>query len=196
MAIGFTIIILVLVGITSYLAVKFHEADKKAEEAVRISAYFAPITIDSAKAMLERKGYTVEKIDTEDMSIIFSMNGTRFSLDMNYKPLIFLQLGFAVKDIDNDALKAAGETVTEKIAMVKVGVHDGGFTYMLGSHENCIGHLEASIDRYLDIISDAQSLMSETYHQLISEEMNSERPQNDPVSSVESRISQASKIPS
>lgn len=170
MEMGTTIIILVLIGIASYLAVRFHDADKKVETAVRISDFLAPITIDNASAMLEERGCTLEAVDEEIKCIFFSMNGTRFTLDIERHPLTFLYLRYEMgEETDREALERAAEKVSEDIVMVKVSVSDNEYTYLIASCESCIGNLKESFDKYLEILDDAQRRMAEAYHEFLDE---------------------------
>lgn len=168
MEIGSTIIILVLIGIASYLAFRFHKADRKAGDADKLSAYLAPITLANTQEMLERKGYKIEDVDGADRSITFSINDIRFNLDIGRQPITFLNLGYAhAEDIDVAVLSEAAEKVTKDIIMVKVGVHDDGYNFLITCCANCIGHLEGSLDKYMDILDDAQKRLAETYHEYI-----------------------------
>lgn len=195
MGIGSTIIILVLIGIASFLAVKFYKVDRKVEKADRISAYLSPITIESVKAMLERKGYKIEGVNNDSKDVTFSINDTRFNLDLERLPLTFLYLGYGIDDeVDKEALAKAAAKVSNDIVMVKVNVHDDGYNYLIACCESCIGHLEESLDKYLDILDDSQRKMSEAYHEFLGEKHGREQAQAEIIPTADSLDSQSNKI--
>lgn len=195
MGIGSTIIILVLIGIASFLAVKFYKVDRKVEKADRISAYLSPITIESVKAMLERKGYKIEGVNNDSKDVTFSINDTRFNLDLERLPLTFLYLGYGIDDeVDKEALAKAAAKVSNDIVMVKVNVHDDGYNYLIACCESCIGHLEESLDKYLDILDDSQRKMSEAYHEFLGEKHGREQAQAEIRPTADSLDSQSNKI--
>ena len=196
MEIGFIIIILVLISIASYLAVKFYKADRKAADADKVSGYLRPVTVENVGRMLERKGYKVDCIDSEGKDITFTINGTRFNLDLERHPLAFLYLGYGIdKDVDREALEKAAEKVTREIVMVKANVHDDGYNYLIACCESCIGHLEESLDRYLEILDDAQKKMSNAYHEFVGEKRGREQVKAVPAAPApEEGISNNNKI--
>ena len=195
MEIGSTIIILVLIGIASILAVRFYKVDRKVEKAERISGYLSPITIESAKKMLEMKGYKIEGIHNDGKDITFSINDTRFNLDLERQPLTFLYLGYGIdEDVDKEALTRAAAKVTNDIVMVKVNVHDDGYNYLIASCESCIGHLEESLDKYLEILDDSQRKMSEAYHEFLGEKHGREQAQSEMIPTADNMESQTNKI--
>ena len=195
MEIGSTIIILVLIGIASILAVRFYKVDRKVEKAERISAYLSPITIESVKTMLERKGYKIEGVIKESKDVTFSINDTRFNLDLERLPLTFLYLGYGIDDeVDKEALAKAAAKVSNDIVMVKVNVHDDGYNYLIACCESCIGHLEESLDKYLDILDDSQRKMSEAYHEFLGEKHGREQAQAEIIPTADGLDSQSNKI--
>lgn len=195
MEIGSTIIILTLIGIASYLAVRFYRTDKKVEHAEKISAYLSPITVESAKKMLEGKGYKIEGIHNDGKDITFSVNDTRFNLDLERQPLTFLYLGYGIDDeLDKDALARAAAKVTDDIVMVKVNVHDDGYNYLIACCESCIGHLDESLDKYMEILEDAQRKMSDAYHEYLGEKHGREQAQADMIPPVDCQEEQSAKI--
>lgn len=78
--------------------------------------------------------------------------------------------------------------------MVKVNVHDDGYNYLIASCESCIGHLEESLDKYLEILDDSQRKMSEAYHEFLGEKHGREQSQAEMIPTADNMESQTNKI--
>lgn len=178
-----TIITLVLIGICCFLAVKYHNADKKAALSEKSMLYTAPVSLDNALEMLKSKGYSIVDVDTETKHIAFEINGNKLILDIERNPITFLYLGFGIEEhIDRECLTRAAIQTTNDIICVKISIEENCYSFLITSCECCIGNLSTSLERYLDIIDDASSKLHDYYHQYFDEK-------NDDVQKVDDNFS-------
>lgn len=165
-----TIITLTLIAICCFLAAKYHNADKLAALSEKSLLYASPVTLENATEILKSKGFNIIGVDNENKRITFEINGNKLVLDIERNPVTFLYLGFSMDDdMDKECLARAAFQTTRDIISVKVSMEEDGYSFLISSCECCIGNLNESLDRYLDIMNDACAKLHEYYHQYVDE---------------------------
>jgi len=172
---SFTVIILTLIALCSFLAFKFHKADKAVDK-LSGQVRFQPFGLDNIVEGLKEKGCTIENCDEKEQTISFQLKDIRYHLDISRRPITFLHTGFGTEeDTDMDCLKKALDKTSEDIVMVKGNLYEDGYSFLLTSCEQNTGHFMACLDKYVEIIDDALRCVGTYYHEFIGEKRGREQ---------------------
>lgn len=176
MIFSLTTIILSLIALCCFLAVKYHNTDKSLDRISKAAESLRPVTIDNVSEFLKGKGFSVGEIDSKEQGLTFSSDGINYHVDLSRRPFVFLHIGYGMEEnADRECAKRAMLQTCDDIIMVKGNVYEDGYSFNIASSEQSIGNFSASFDRYLDILGDAIRHFGDLYHEYIGEKRGREQ---------------------
>lgn len=141
----------------------------------RVSERLLPVTPERILSYLsEEKGWkAVIDENDPDKDINFCQGDSNYRIHTLRLPQVILSKGYNLSesdDIDWDALKQAAWMTTLDLVMVKMHIWADQKAYDLYvvSHEWDMNDFEKSLERYIDIIRDAEERLRAHYHDIMS----------------------------
>lgn len=126
-----------------------------------------PLDKESAMKAIRYNGYVPE---TDGNWITFMAQGEHYAIDADRFPVMVMMKHYNLdrKEYDMDLMHKAAHQVSDDIIMGKVlftGEEDG-IAFQITAIENKYGHFKDCLTRYISIIDESQSRMSQLYNDM------------------------------
>lgn len=127
-----------------------------------------PLDKESAMEAIRYNGYVPE---ADDHWITFMAQGEHYAIDAERFPVMVMMKHYNLdrKEYDMDLMHKAAHQVSDDIIMGKVlftGEEEDGIMFQITAIENKYGHFKDCLTRYISIIDESQSRMSQLYNEM------------------------------
>lgn len=127
-----------------------------------------PLDKESAMEAIRYNGYVPE---TDGHWITFMAQGEHYAIDADRFPVMVMMKHYNLdrKEYDMDLMHKAAHQVSDDIIMGKVlftGEEEDGIAFQITAIENKYGHFKDCLTRYINIIDESQSRMSQLYNEM------------------------------
>ena len=127
-----------------------------------------PLDKETAMEAIRYNGYVPE---ANDNWITFMIQGEHYAIDSERFPVMTMMKHFGLdhKEWDMDLMHKAAHKVSDDIVMGKVlftGEEEDGIAFQIAAIENKYGHFKDCLTRYIEIINESQSRMSQLYNEM------------------------------
>ena len=127
-----------------------------------------PLDKESAMEAIRYNGFVPE---ADDHWITFMAQGEHYDIDADRFPVMVMMKHYNLdyKDWDMDLMHKAAHQVADDIIMGKVlftGEEEDGIMFQITAIENKYGHFKDCLTRYINIIDESQSRMSQLYNEM------------------------------
>ena len=127
-----------------------------------------PLDKESAMEAIRYNGYVPE---ADDHWITFMAQGEHYAIDADRFPVMVMMKHYNLdrKEYDMDLMHKAAHQVSDDIIMGKVlftGEDEDGIAFQITAIENKYGHFKDCLTRYINIIDESQSRMSQIYNEM------------------------------
>ena len=127
-----------------------------------------PLDKESAMEAIRYNGYVPE---ADDHWITFMAQGEHYAIDADQFPVMVMMKHYNLdrKEYDMDLMHKAAHQVSDDIIMGKVlftGEEEDGIMFQIVAIENKYGHFKDHLTRYINIIDESQSMMSQLYNEM------------------------------
>ena len=127
-----------------------------------------PLDKESAMEAIRYNGYMP---DADDHWITFMAQGEHYAIDADRFPVMVMMKHYNLdhKEYDMDLMHKAAHQVSDDIIMGKVlftGEDEDGIMFQITAIENKYGHFKDCLTRYISIIDESQSRMSQLYNEM------------------------------
>lgn len=127
-----------------------------------------PLDKESAMEAIRYNGYVPE---ADGHWITFMAQGEHYAIDADRFPVMVMMKHYNLdhKEYDMDLMHKAAHQVSDDIIMGKVlftGEEEDGIMFQITAIENKYGHFKDCLTRYISIIDESQSRMSQLYNDM------------------------------
>ena len=127
-----------------------------------------PLDKETAMEAIRYNGYMPE---ADDHWITFMAQGEHYVIDADRFPVMVMMKHYNLdrKEYDMDLMHKAAHQVSDDIIMGKVlftGEEEDGIAFQIAAIENKYGHFKDCLTRYINIIDESQSRMSQLYNEM------------------------------
>lgn len=127
-----------------------------------------PLDKESAMEAIRYNGYMPE---ADGHWITFMAQGEHYVIDADRFPVMVMMKHYNLdrKEYDMDLMHKAAHQVSDDIIMGKVlftGEEEDGIAFQIAAIENKYGHFKDCLTRYINIIDESQSRMSQLYNEM------------------------------
>lgn len=127
-----------------------------------------PLDKESAMEAIRYNGYVPE---ADGHWITFMAQGEHYAIDADRFPVMVMMKHYNLdhKEWDMDLMHKAAHQVADDIIMGKVlftGEEEDGIMFQITAIENKYGHFKDCLTRYINIIDESQSRMSQLYNEM------------------------------
>ena len=127
-----------------------------------------PLDKESAMEAIRYNGYVPE---ADGHWITFMAQGEHYAIDADRFPVMVMMKHYNLdrKEYDMDLMHKAAHQVSDDIIMGKVlftGEEEDGIAFQITAIENKYGHFKDCLTRYISIIDESQSRMSQLYNDM------------------------------
>lgn len=127
-----------------------------------------PLDKESAMEAIRYNGYVPE---ADGHWITFMAQGEHYAIDADRFPVMVMMKHYNLdhKEWDMDLMHKAAHQVSDDIIMGKVlftGEEEDGIMFQITAIENKYGHFKDCLTRYISIIDESQSRMSQLYNDM------------------------------
>ena len=127
-----------------------------------------PLDKESAMEAIRYNGYVPE---ADGHWITFMAQGEHYAIDADRFPVMVMMKHYNLdhKEWDMDLMHKAAHQVSDDIIMGKVlftGEEEDGIAFQITAIENKYGHFKDCLTRYISIIDESQSRMSQLYNEM------------------------------
>ena len=126
-----------------------------------------PLDKESAMEAIRYNGYVPE---TDGHWITFMAQGEHYAIDADRFPVMVMMKHYNLdhKEYDMDLMHKAAHQVSDEIIMGKVLFtrEEDGIAFQITAIENKYGHFKDCLTRYINIINESQSRMSQLYNDM------------------------------
>ena len=127
-----------------------------------------PLDKESAMEAIRYNGYLPE---ADGHWITFMVQGEHYVIDADRFPVMVMMKHYNLdrKEYDMDLMHKAAHQVSDDIIMGKVlftGEEEDGIAFQITAIENKYGHFKDCLTRYISIIDESQSRMSQLYNDM------------------------------
>lgn len=127
-----------------------------------------PLDKESAMEAIRYNGYVPE---ADGHWITFMDQGEHYAIDADRFPVMVMMKHYNLdhKEYDMDLMHKAAHQVSDDIIMGKVlftGEEEDGIMFQITAIENKYGHFKDCLTRYISIIDESQSRMSQLYNEM------------------------------
>ena len=127
-----------------------------------------PLDKESAMEAIRYNGYVPE---ADGHWITFMAQGEHYAIDADRFPVMVMMKHYNIDHIewDMDLMHKAAHQVSDDIIMGKVlftGEEEDGIMFQITAIENKYGHFKDCLTRYISIIDESQSRMSQLYNEM------------------------------
>lgn len=127
-----------------------------------------PLDKESAMEAIRYNGYVPE---ADGHWITFMAQGEHYAIDADRFPVMVMMKHYNLdhKEYDMDLMHKAAHQVSDDIIMGKVlftGEEEDGIMFQITAIENKYGHFKDCLTRYISIIDESQSRMSQLYNEM------------------------------
>lgn len=126
-----------------------------------------PLDKESAMEAIRYNGYVPE---TDGHWITFMAQGEHYAIDADRFPVMVMMKHYNLdhKEYDMDLMHKAAHQVSDEIIMGKVLFtrEEDGIAFQITAIENKYGHFKDCLTRYISIINESQSRMSQLYNDM------------------------------
>lgn len=127
-----------------------------------------PLNKESAMEAIRYNGYMPE---ADGHWITFMAQGEHYAIDADRFPVMVMIKHYNLdrKEYDMDLMHKAAHQVSDDIIMGKVlftGEEEDGIAFQITAIENKYGHFKDCLTRYINIIDESQSRMSQIYNEM------------------------------
>lgn len=127
-----------------------------------------PLDKESAMEAIRYNGYVPE---ADGHWITFMAQGEHYAIDADRFPVMVMMKHYNLdhKEYDMDLMHKAAHQVSDDIIMGKVlftGEKEDGIMFQITAIENKYGHFKDCLTRYISIIDESQSRMSQLYNDM------------------------------
>lgn len=127
-----------------------------------------PLDKESAMEAIRFNGYVPE---ADGHWITFMAQGEHYAIDADRFPVMVMMKHYNLdrKEYDMDLMHKAAHQVSDDIIMGKVlftGEEEDGIAFQITAIENKYGHFKDCLTRYISIIDESQSRMSQLYNDM------------------------------
>lgn len=127
-----------------------------------------PLDKESAMEAIRYNGYVPE---ADGHWITFMAQGEHYVIDADRFPVMVMMKHYNLdhKEYDMDLMHKAAHQVSDDIIMGKVlftGEDEDGIAFQITAIENKYGHFKDCLTRYINIIDESQSRMSQIYNEM------------------------------
>ena len=127
-----------------------------------------PLDMESAMEAIRYNGYVPE---ADGHWITFMAQGEHYAIDADRFPVMVMMKHYNLdrKEYDMDLMHKAAHQVSDDIIMGKVlftGEEEDGIMFQITAIENKYGHFKDCLTRYISIIDESQSRMSQLYNDM------------------------------
>ena len=127
-----------------------------------------PLDKETAMEAIRYNGYVPE---ADGHWITFMAQGEHYAIDADRFPVMVLMKHYNLdrKEYDMDLMHKAAHQVSDDIIMGKVlftGEEEDGIAFQITAIENKYGHFKDCLTRYISIIDESQSRMSQLYNDM------------------------------
>ncbi|MCI6112254.1 MAG: hypothetical protein MR690_01545 [Rikenellaceae bacterium] len=127
-----------------------------------------PLDKETAMEAIRYNGYVPE---ADGHWITFMAQGEHYAIDADRFPVMVMMKHYNLdrKEYDMDLMHKAAHQVSDDIIMGKVlftGEEEDGIAFQITAIENKYGHFKDCLTRYISIIDESQSRMSQLYNDM------------------------------
>lgn len=127
-----------------------------------------PLDKESAMEAIRYNGYVPE---ADGHWITFMAQGEHYAIDADRFPVMVMMKHYNLdrKEYDMDLMHKAAHQVSDDIIMGKVlftGEEEDGIMFQITAIENKYGHFKDCLTRYINIIDESQTRMSQLYNEM------------------------------
>ena len=127
-----------------------------------------PLDKETAMEAIRYNGYVPE---ADGHWITFMAQGEHYAIDADRFPVMVMMKHYNLdhKEWDMDLMHKAAHQVSDDIIMGKVlftGEEEDGIAFQITAIENKYGHFKDCLTRYISIIDESQSRMSQLYNEM------------------------------
>ena len=127
-----------------------------------------PLNKETAMEAIRYNGYVPE---AEGHWITFMAQGEHYAIDADRFPVMVMMKHYNLdhKEWDMDLMHKVAHQVSDDIIMGKVlftGEEEDGIAFQITAIENKYGHFKDCLTRYISIIDESQSRMSQLYNEM------------------------------
>ena len=127
-----------------------------------------PLDKETAMEAIRYNGYVPE---ADGHWITFMAQGEHYAIDADRFPVMVMMKHYNLdhKEYDMDLMHKAAHQVSDDIIMGKVlftGEDEDGIMFQITAIENKYGHFKDCLTRYISIIDESQSRMSQLYNEM------------------------------
>ena len=127
-----------------------------------------PLNKETAMEAIRYNGYVPE---ADGHWITFMAQGEHYAIDADRFPVMVMMKHYNLdrKEYDMDLMHKAAHQVSDDIIMGKVlftGEEEDGIAFQIAAIENKYGHFKDCLTRYINIIDESQSRMSQLYNEM------------------------------
>ena len=127
-----------------------------------------PLDKETAMEAIRYNGYVPE---ADGHWITFMAQGDHYAIDADRFPVMVMMKHYNLdrKEYDMDLMHKAAHQVSDDIIMGKVlftGEEEDGIAFQITAIENKYGHFKDCLTRYISIIDESQSRMSQLYNDM------------------------------
>lgn len=127
-----------------------------------------PLNKETAMEAIRYNGYVPE---ADGHWITFMAQGEHYAIDADRFPVMVMMKHYNLdrKEYDMDLMHKAAHQVSDDIIMGKVlftGEEEDGIAFQITAIENKYGHFKDCLTRYISIIDESQSRMSQLYNDM------------------------------
>lgn len=127
-----------------------------------------PLDKETAMEAIRYNGYVPE---ADGHWITFMAQGKHYAIDADRFPVMVMMKHYNLdhKEWDMDLMHKAAHQVSDDIIMGKVlftGEEEDGIAFQITAIENKYGHFKDCLTRYISIIDESQSRMSQLYNEM------------------------------
>lgn len=127
-----------------------------------------PLDKETAMEAIRYNGYVPE---ADSHWITFMAQGEHYAIDADRFPVMVMMKHYNLdhKEWDMDLMHKAAHQVSDDIIMGKVlftGEEEDGIAFQITAIENKYGHFKDCLTRYISIIDESQSRMSQLYNEM------------------------------
>ena len=127
-----------------------------------------PLDKETAMEAIRYNGYMPE---ADGHWITFMAQGEHYAIDADRFPVMVMMKHYNLdhKEWDMDLMHKAAHQVSDDIIMGKVlftGEEEDGIAFQITAIENKYGHFKDCLTRYINIIDESQSRMSQLYNEM------------------------------
>lgn len=127
-----------------------------------------PLDKETAMEAIRYNGYVPE---ADGHWITFMAQGEHYAIDADRFPVMVMMKHYNLdrKEYDMDLMHKAAHQVSDDIIMGKVlftGEEEDGIAFQITAIENKYGHFKDCLTRYISIIDESQSRMSQLYNDI------------------------------